>query len=120
MGLKELPKRGEVYFVCLDPTVGAEINKTRPALVVSNDINNQMAQTVTVIPITSATEKVYPFEVFLSSSKSGLTKDSKVKCNQIRTVDKKRLVKRIGSIASDKMKEIESSLCIHLGMDVTL
>ena len=116
MEIKEFPGRGEIYLVCLDPTIGFEINKTCPALIISNDINNQAAQTVTVIPITSNTEKVYPFETLLSSKESGLLKNSKAKCNQIRTIDKKRLVKSIGKVSLEKLKEVEGSLLIHLGI----
>lgn len=116
MGLIEFPKRGEIYLVCLDPTVGSEINKTRPALIISNDINNRIAQTITVIPITSSREKIYPFETLLSPQESGLPKNSKVKCNQIRTIDKKRLVKPLGKVSLKKLKEIENSLLIHLGI----
>ena len=116
MGLKKSPERGEIYLVCLDPTIGSEINKTRPALIISNDINNQIAQTVTVIPITSNIEKVYPFETLLPSQVSGLKKSSKAKCNQIRTIDTQRLVKSLGKVSMEKLKEIESSLLIHLGM----
>lgn len=115
MGLKSFPKRGEIYLVCLDPSIGAEINKTRPALIISNDINNQVAQTITVIPITSNIAKVYPFETLLPSQGSGLSKNSKTKCNQIRTIDKKRLVKRLGKISTEELKEIGKSLSIHLG-----
>ena len=115
MGLNKFPQQGEIYLVCLDPTVGSEINKTRPGLVISNNINNQYNQTITIIPITSNVEKIYPFEVFLSSQKSGLSKNSKAKCNQIRTIDKKRLVKIIGKITSAKLKEIERALSLHLG-----
>lgn len=115
MGLKKSPKRGEIYLVCLDPTIGSEINKTRPALIISNDINNQVAQTITVIPITSNIGKVYPFETLLTSQESGLLNNSKAKCNQIRTIDKKRLLKCLGKISTDKLKEIEKSLIIHLG-----
>lgn len=116
MGLTKHPERGEIYLVCLDPTIGSEMNKTRPALIISNDINNQAAQTVTVIPITSSTEKIYPFETLLSSQDSGLHSNSKAKCNQIRTIDKKRLVKSIGKVSTKKIKEVEDSLLIHLGM----
>lgn len=110
------PKRGEIYLVCLDPTVGSEINKTRPALIISNDINNKYANTVTIIPITTATEKVYPFETLLFPKDSGLTKVSKLKCNQIRTIDKKRLIKLIGKVSQEKLKEIKKALFIHLGI----
>lgn len=114
--MKKFPERGEIYRVCLDPTIGSEINKTRPALIISNNINNQVAQTVTVIPLTSNIEKVYPFETLLLFQESGLFKDSKAKCNQMRTIDKKRLVKSIGRISAEKLEEIENSLYIHLGM----
>ncbi len=114
--MREFPERGEIYLVCLDPTIGSEINKTRPALIISNDINNQAAQTITVVPISSIVKKVYPFETFLSSQESGLVKNSKAKCNQVRTIDKKRLVKSLGKVSKDKLKEIEGSLLIHLGI----
>ena len=116
MGIKGFPQRGEIHLVCLDPTVGSEINKTRPALVISNNINNKISNTVTVIPITSSVERIFPFEVLLLSGKSGLSKDSKAKCNQIRTIDKKRLIKSLGTISSKKLKEVEEALQIHLGM----
>lgn len=110
------PKRGQIWFVSLDPVVGHEMGKKRPALVVSNDRNNQFAETVTILPITSKTEKVYPFEVFLSKEETRLPKDSKVKCNQVRTVDKKRLVNFLGTLSSERLKDIEQALLIHLGI----
>lgn len=64
--------KGEIYRANLSPTVGSEISKTRPVLVVSNDINNQYAATVSVLPITSTTEKIYPFEVFLPRDEGDL------------------------------------------------
>jgi mRNA interferase MazF len=76
-------KRGEIYSANLDPTVGSEINKRRPVLIVSNDINNGMNDVVTVLPITSNVSRVYPFEVLLEQTESGLTKDSKVQSQQI-------------------------------------
>ena len=116
MGLKNYPKRGEIYLVTLDPTVGAEISKTRPALVISNDINNQFSDTITVIPITSYVEKIYPFEVLLSPGESGLSKNSKAKCNQIRTIDKKRLIKSLGKINQEIIEAVEEATKIHLKM----
>ncbi len=112
----DFPKRGQIWFVSLDPVVGHEMGKERPALVVSNDRNNLFADTVTVLPITSKTEKIYPFEVFLSKEETNLPKDSKVKCNQIRTVDKKRLAKFVGNLSSERLKDIERALLIHLGI----
>jgi len=112
----DFPKRGQIWFVLLDPVVGHEIGKTRPALVISNDRNNQFADTVTVLPITSKTEKIYPFEILLSKEETHLPKDSKVKCNQIRTVDKKRLVNLVGALSAERLKEIKQALLIHLGI----
>jgi len=116
MGLKKYPKRGEIYLVALDPTVGSEISKTRPALVISNDINNQYSETITVIPITSFVEKIYPFEVLIHPGKSGLSNNSKAKCNQIRTIDKMRLIKSLGKIRPEIMKTVEEATKIHLKM----
>lgn len=116
MGLDKFPKRGEIFLVCLDPTIGSEISKTRPALIISNDINNKFSATVTVIPITSRVDKVFPFEVLFPPEESGLSKRSKVKCNQIRTIDKRRLIKSLGEISIETMREVEDALRIHLGM----
>lgn len=114
----EFPRRGEIWLVSLEPTIGREIGKTRPALVISNDRNNQFADTVTVIPITSKkTQKVYPFETFLSHQESGLPEDSKAKANQIRTIDKRRLVKLLSKLSSEKLTEIEHAALIHLGIE---
>ncbi len=114
--MTRFPQKGEIYLVCLDLTIGSEINKTRPAIIISNNINNQVAQTVTIIPITSSTGKIYPFEVFLSPHENGLSKNSKAKCNQIRTIDKRRLLKVIGRVSMEKLGEVERALFIHLGI----
>jgi len=91
-------KRGEVFWINLDPTLGAEIKKTRPYVVVSNDIANKFSPLVTVVPITTQKlEKLYPHEVLLSSSEK--LKIRKVKVHQIRTIDKRRIGKRILALA---------------------
>ncbi len=107
-------KRGEIFWADLNPTVGSETAKTRPVLIVSNDINNRYAATVTILPITSTTEKIYPFEIFLPAGEGNLSNDSKVKANQIRTIDKQRLRSRIGEIERAKLSEIERAILIHL------
>ena len=84
-------RRGEIYWVSLDPVVGSEANKTRPALIVSNDENNQYANTVTVLAISSQTKRVYPFEVLARKGEGGLPEDSKIMAHQIRTIDKRRV-----------------------------
>ena len=109
-------KRGEIYWVNLDPVVGSEIAKTRPNLVVSNDVNNQFSDTVTILPITSNVSKVYPFEVFLPRKLSGLKEDSKVKADQIHTVDKRRLGKVAGTVQEELMEQMEQALKLHLAL----
>ncbi|MCL4513338.1 MAG: type II toxin-antitoxin system PemK/MazF family toxin [Candidatus Eremiobacteraeota bacterium] len=110
------PKRGEIWLVSLDPIIGSEIGKARPALVISNDRGNEFSETVTVLPITSQTDKVYPFEALIPPGLGNLLKPSKVKSNQIRTVDKKRLVKFIGTLEEKIMEDVDRSLLIHLGI----
>jgi mRNA interferase MazF len=109
-------KRAEIWLVRLDPTEGSEIKKTRPALIVSNDANNRFAGTVTVLPITDRGEKIFPFEAALPLIGAGLSKPSKVKCQQVRTIDKARLIKRMGEARPDTILQIEEALKIHLGM----
>ena len=113
----DFPKRGGIWFVSLEPVVGHEIGKARPALVISNDRNNLFANTVTVLPITSKTGKIYPFEVFLSSKETHLPKDSKIKCNQVRTIDKKRFMNFVSTLSPERLKEVERALLIHLGIN---
>lgn len=114
--MSSFPGRGEIYWANLDPVQGSEIAKTRPVLVVSNDINNQYAATITVLPVTSNTEKVYPYEVRISHAESGLKNDSKIKANQIRTVDKGRIGKKLGALSKEKMREVDGAMKIHLNL----
>lgn len=108
-------KRGEIHVAVLDPVIGREIAKTRPVVVVSNDMNNQFSATVTVLPVTSGkTEKKYPFEVFLAKGVGNLPKDSRAKADQIRTLDKSRLVSRIGKLGTQDMARIEDAVKVHL------
>jgi mRNA interferase MazF len=109
--------RGDIYLAALDPVVGNEISKTRPVLVVSNNINNRYAGTVTVLPITSKKlNKMYPFELLLPKGTGNLPKDSKVKADQIRTLDKTRLVKYIGKLKNEHMNLLNEAIKIHLAL----
>jgi mRNA interferase MazF len=110
-------KRGDIYYADLDPTIGAETKKKRPVLIVSNNANNHVAATVSVIPITSNTKKVYPFEVYLDSADSGLPKPSKAQCHQIRTISKLRIQSnKAGIVNPEVMKKIASALKLHLDL----
>ena len=108
-------KRGSIYLAALDPVVGNEIAKTRPVAVISNNINNEFSGTVTVLPITSKNlRKIYPFEVYLGKGTGNLPKNSKVKADQIRTLDRSRLVKLIGELGITEIEVIDKALKIHL------
>lgn len=110
-------KRGEIYYANLSPTVGSEINKKRPVLIVSNDANNRAASTVTVLPITANSANVYPFEIKLTRADSGLPKDSKAQAQQIRTLSKERIPgQAIGKLNAAKMRLVEAALRMHLGL----
>ena len=109
-------KRGEIYFADLDPTIGDEIKKVRPVLIVSNNANNDVANTITIIPITSNASKVYPFEVFISADESGLQKNSKAQCHQIMTISKKRIYQNKPKAVVDNaiLVKISTALKLHL------
>ena len=109
------PRRGELYWVNLDPTIGSEIAKTRPAVIVSNDTGNQYADRVIVAPISSGnTQKVYPFEVLLNAGEGGLPQASKVLLDQLRTVDKARLGHHIGRLSRERMEEVNRAIRLSL------
>lgn len=114
MGLKKM-KRGEIYFADLDPTIGAEIKKKRPVLIVSNNANNKASSTITIVPITSNVKKIYPFEVLLEVQDSQLPKRSKVQCHQIRTISKIRIIGNKIHLVNDKtITQINAALKLHL------
>jgi mRNA interferase MazF len=110
-------KRGEIHLAALDPTLGREIAKTRPVVIISNDIGNKYSGTVTILPVTSKKlEKIYPFESKLDKGTANLPKTSKVKTDQIRTIDKQRIVKRIGVLDEEQIACIENALKVHIGL----
>ena len=110
-------KRGDIYFATLDPTIGSEIKKRRPVLIVSNNANNKVATTITVVPLTSNTMKVYPFEVLLSSEDSGLQKQSKAQCHQIRTISTLRLSgNQVGRLSDSMIVKIDAAIRLHLAL----
>jgi mRNA interferase MazF len=111
------PRRGDIYWVQLDPVVGSEIAKTRPALIISNNVGNEHAARVIVAPITTGgLVKVYPFEVRINAGEGGLDRDGKVLLDQIRTVDKVRLGRRIGALEAARMREVDRAIQHSLGM----
>jgi mRNA interferase MazF len=112
-----VPRRGEIYLVSFDPALGHEIKKTRPALVLQNDVGNEFSLTTIVAAITSrVSSRPYPVEVVLDPGWSGLKVLSTVRLDQIRTIDRKRMIKRIGAVDSEEMEQIEQALQISLGL----
>jgi len=110
-------RRGKVFLVNFDPTVGAEAKKTRPALVVSNDINNKHSPIVSISPITSNVKRVYSFEVEIPHNIGGLKTRSKVMINQTRAVDKVRFIKRLGQLPDKIMARVDQALKLHYDLE---
>src|SRR5256712_12820049 len=111
------PLRGEVYFVAFDPTLGAEIRKTRPALILQNDIANRSSPITIVAAITSKfDEELYPTEVLVRAPEGGLHTDSVVLLNQIRSVDRRRLPPRGGRLMPETMRLVDRALVLSLGL----
>jgi mRNA interferase MazF len=112
-----VPKRGQVWLVDFDPTVGHEVKKTRPALILQNDVANRYSPVTIVAAITSSSAgKAYPTEVNVARGEAGLTADSLILLNQIRTVDKRRLLKRLRSVGPETMARVDSALAVSLGL----
>jgi len=110
-------RRGEIYYADLSPTVGTEINKRRPVLIVSNEANNRAASTVTVLPITSNVSRIYPFEIALSPKDSGLPKPSKAQAQQIRTISKERIRgEALGRLSAAVMRNAADAIRLHLDL----
>lgn len=111
-------RRGDIWLVNLDPTIGHEIKKLRPAVIVQNDIGNRYSPITIIAPVTSQhLERVYPIEVLLTRDNSRLTKESKVLLGQIRAIDKQRLVKKVGKLDEETIGLVNEALKISLSLD---
>ena len=111
------PRRGDIYLVDFDPTVGAEIRKTRPALVIQNDIANRHSPITIVAAVTSQVgDRTYPTEVVVKTSDSGLSIDSVVLLNQIRSIDRRRLIRRVGNAGAETMVRVNRALSLSVGL----
>jgi mRNA interferase MazF len=113
-------KKWDIYRANLDPVVGSEQGKSRPVLIISEDYINEFLNIVNILPITSRKigRQIYPNETLIEADKFGLENESIVLCHQIRTLDKRRLSNKFGSVNDiDKQNEIMESLCFQLGID---
>src|SRR5205823_3599836 len=112
------PERGEIYLTALDPALGHEIQKTRPSLVIQNDISNRLTQMTIVAPITSTVRfPLNPVHVLIAADQTtGLSVTSLAVFNQVRAVDRIRLVKRLGAVDEGTMGRVDEAIKISLGL----
>lgn len=112
-------KRGDIYYADLSPVVGSEQGGVRPVLIIQNDIGNRYSPTVIAAAITSRSTKAnLPTHIRLMANESGLAKDSVVLLEQIRTIDKRRLKERMGSLDLGEMGKVDEALSISFGLGV--
>lgn len=111
-------KRGDIFYVDLNPVKGSEQAGRRPVLVIQNDIGNEYSPTVIIAPLTTKKlSKEYPTNVHLKKGVAGLKEDSAILFSQIRTIDKARLEKKIGSLSKDLISKVDEAIRISLGLD---
>jgi mRNA interferase MazF len=106
------PQRGEVWLVSFDLAIGGEIQKTRPALVISNDTANTLLNRVQVVPISSQVSRLYPAEAFISLN----GERRKAMADQITTASKQRFVRRLGALAPEDLATVTRAVCVQLGI----
>ena len=114
--MSQTVRRGDVFWANLDPTLGVEIKKTRPVVVVSNDVINQHSRLVIVVPLTTNAARLSPSHVLIPQGEAGLGQESKVLTEQIRAMDKQRLVSRIGTLSDRFLRLIEQAIRNSLDM----
>lgn len=108
-------RRGDLWLATLDPVIGSEQGKTRPVVIIQNDVANKYSPVVIVAAVTTALgPKEYPTEVRVRTPEGGLKKDSAVLLNQIRTIDKRRMIERWGTLTPETMKKLDEALKISL------
>lgn len=111
-------RRGEVWVVNLDPVLGSESGKRRPAVVVQNDLANETSPTVTIVPLTTNTDRVFPFQVLVPAGEGGLPRASKALCEQIRTIPRLRLERCLGKLPEERIAAIRLAVDRHLWFDL--
>ena len=111
-------KRGDIFFADLSPVVGSEQGGLRPVLVIQNDVGNKYSPTVIVAAITSQVKTKLPTHVEIGMLGNGLTRNSVILMEQLRTIDKTRLKEKIGHIDEPAIEKVQSALSVSLGMGI--
>ena len=112
-------RRGDIYYADLSPVVGSEQGGLRPVLIVQNDVGNKYSPTVIAAAITSQSDKTkLPTHIKVDTDESGLSKDSIVLLEQVRTIDKQRLKEKMGTLDSEAMGKIDRALSVSFGLNI--
>ncbi|GAA1678082.1 type II toxin-antitoxin system toxin endoribonuclease MazF9 [Glycomyces endophyticus] len=114
-------RRGDIYLVDFEPARGSEVDKARPAVLVTNDGANSRAERIgrgvlAVVPMTTNVKRIYPFQVVVPAASTGLDHDSKAQAEQVKSVDLERFYNRIGSVSAEYMAQIDDALRVHLNL----
>ncbi|MEI6663944.1 MAG: type II toxin-antitoxin system PemK/MazF family toxin [Actinomycetes bacterium] len=114
-------RRGEIRMVDLEPALGAEANKRRPCVIVSNDGANRVAErlgrgVLAVVPLTTNTQRIYPFQVSLSALDTGLPQDSKAQAEQVRSISVERVGEAVGIVPATSLSLLDEAMRLHLGL----
>ena len=110
-------KRGEIYWIDWDTGKGSEQSGLRPALIIQNDIGNELSPNTIIASVTTASNKPFPFLVHFKAKEGGLTEDSTVDLASIVTISKTRLGEKCGQLSENKMREVNASICVSLGIE---
>ena len=110
--------KGDIVLVNLNPVQGSEAGKTRPCIIIQNDIGNQFSSTTIIAIVTSQKDisKEYPTDVWINKEESGLPLDSIIQCDQLRTIDKRRIIKKIGHLNQNIIKKINRAILVSLDL----
>lgn len=109
-------KRGDLYLVNFEPSMPGEPARTRPAVLLTNDLANETLPHLVVAPVTSNTSREYPFDVMLPPASCGLSETSRVQLNYVRGLNRSRIGRYLGSLTRSQMQDLDAKLKLHLGL----